>query len=154
MDHHGDTLHVSGLDAGPTDDNLVLRAIAAGREAIGAGPGRPPTPSLAARLEAVLLVTDEPVPAVTLAAVVEHPLPDVEAALHVVAGVAVLLITHNSYHAMAIGDRFTVLIGGQAVANFRESSSGAVRRKRCAKPSPMPTREASSVPDRGMVVRW
>ena len=46
-----DTLHVSGLDAGPTDDNLVLRAIAAGRDAIGEGPGRPPTPSLAARLE-------------------------------------------------------------------------------------------------------
>ncbi len=46
-----DTLHVSGLDAGPTDDNLVLRAIAAVRDAIGAGPGRPPTPALAARLE-------------------------------------------------------------------------------------------------------
>ena len=39
------------------------------------------TPSLAARLEAVLLVTDEPVPAATLAAVEEHPVPDVEAAL-------------------------------------------------------------------------
>ncbi len=38
-------------------------------------------PSLTARLEAVLLVTDEPVPAVTLAAVVEHQLPDVEIAL-------------------------------------------------------------------------
>jgi 4-diphosphocytidyl-2-C-methyl-D-erythritol kinase len=46
-----DTLHVSGLDAGRTDDNLVLRAIAAGRDAIGEGRGRPPTPSLAARLE-------------------------------------------------------------------------------------------------------
>ena len=32
-----DTLHVSGLDAGPADDNLVLRAIAAGRDAIGDG---------------------------------------------------------------------------------------------------------------------
>jgi len=37
--------------------------------------------SLVARLEAVLLVTDEPVLAGTLAAVVEHPLPDVTAAL-------------------------------------------------------------------------
>jgi 4-diphosphocytidyl-2-C-methyl-D-erythritol kinase len=46
-----DTLHVRGLDAGPTEANLVLRAIAAVRDAIGAGPGRPPTPSLAARLE-------------------------------------------------------------------------------------------------------
>ena len=40
-----------------------------------------PTPPVPARLEAVLLVTDEPVPAGTLAAVVEHPLPDVTAAL-------------------------------------------------------------------------
>lgn len=46
-----DTLHVTGLDAGPTADNLVLRAIAAAREAVGEGPGRPATPSLAARLE-------------------------------------------------------------------------------------------------------
>ena len=38
-------------------------------------------PSLAARLEAVLLVTDEPVPAVVLASVVAHPTPDVEAEL-------------------------------------------------------------------------
>jgi segregation and condensation protein B len=43
------------------------------------------TPSLAARLEAVLLVIDEPVPAATLAAVVEHPGPDVEAALRALA---------------------------------------------------------------------
>ena len=42
-------------------------------------------PSLPARLEAVLLVTDEPEPAVTLAAVVEHPVPDVEAALQALA---------------------------------------------------------------------
>jgi 4-diphosphocytidyl-2-C-methyl-D-erythritol kinase len=46
-----DTLHVSGLDAGPIDENLVPRAIAAARDAIGAGPGRPATPPLAARLE-------------------------------------------------------------------------------------------------------
>ncbi len=47
----GDTLHASGLDAGPIEDNLVLRAIGAARSAVGEGPGRPPTPSLAARLE-------------------------------------------------------------------------------------------------------
>lgn len=46
-----DTLHVSGHDAGPIDDNLVPRAIAAARETVGVGPGRPPTPPLAARLE-------------------------------------------------------------------------------------------------------
>jgi segregation and condensation protein B len=42
-------------------------------------------PSLTARLEAVLLVADEPVPAVSLATVVEHPVPEVEAALSALA---------------------------------------------------------------------
>lgn len=46
-----DTLHVEGPDTGPLADNLVLRGIAAARAAIGAGPGRPATPALAARLE-------------------------------------------------------------------------------------------------------
>lgn len=46
-----DSLHVSGLDAGPLEDNLVLRAIAAARGVVGEGPGRPATPPLAARLE-------------------------------------------------------------------------------------------------------
>lgn len=46
-----DTLHVSGLEAGPLEDNLVLRAIEAARTVVGEGPGRPATPSLAARLE-------------------------------------------------------------------------------------------------------
>jgi 4-diphosphocytidyl-2-C-methyl-D-erythritol kinase len=46
-----DTLHVTGFDAGPVADNLVLRAIAVARTAVGEGPGRPATPSLAARLE-------------------------------------------------------------------------------------------------------
>jgi 4-diphosphocytidyl-2-C-methyl-D-erythritol kinase len=48
-----DTLHVSGRDAGPLSDNLVLRAIAAARVAVGSGwPGGPgPAPSLAARLD-------------------------------------------------------------------------------------------------------
>jgi len=53
--HAGDSLHASGFDAGPVEDNLVLRAIAATRAAargpwIAAGrPGEPPP--LAARLE-------------------------------------------------------------------------------------------------------
>jgi len=47
----GDTLHAIGFDAGPIADNLVLRAIAAARTAVGEGPGRPAMPSLAARLE-------------------------------------------------------------------------------------------------------
>jgi 4-diphosphocytidyl-2-C-methyl-D-erythritol kinase len=46
-----DTLHVTGADTGPLADNLVLRGIAAARAAVGEGPGRPPTPPLAARLE-------------------------------------------------------------------------------------------------------
>jgi len=46
-----DTLHVTGLDAGPLDENLVLRAISATRAAVGEGPGRPATPPLAVRLE-------------------------------------------------------------------------------------------------------
>ena len=48
-----DTLHVSGFDAGPTADNLVLRALASARTAVAGnwvgGPG--PAPSLAARLD-------------------------------------------------------------------------------------------------------
>ena len=48
-----DTLHVTGFDAGPTRDNLVLRALVATRAAVGGGwsggPGR--APALAARLE-------------------------------------------------------------------------------------------------------
>ncbi|MEA2610106.1 MAG: 4-diphosphocytidyl-2-C-methyl-D-erythritol kinase [Chloroflexota bacterium] len=48
-----DSLHVTGFDAGPLADNLVLRAIAAARAAVGSGwPGGPgPAPALAARLE-------------------------------------------------------------------------------------------------------
>jgi 4-diphosphocytidyl-2-C-methyl-D-erythritol kinase len=48
-----DTLHVTGLDPGPTADNLVLRAIAAVRAAVGrewpGGPAVPP--AIAARLD-------------------------------------------------------------------------------------------------------
>ena len=48
-----DSLHASGFDSGPVADNLVLRALAATRTAVGGGwPGGPgPTPALAARLE-------------------------------------------------------------------------------------------------------
>ncbi len=48
-----DTLHVSGFDAGPTADNLVLRALAVARNAVGSGwsGGPGPAPALAARLE-------------------------------------------------------------------------------------------------------
>src|SRR3954467_13146117 len=50
---HQDTLYITGLDAGPPGENLVFRAIAAGRVAVGGGhPGGPgPAPALAARLE-------------------------------------------------------------------------------------------------------
>ena len=48
-----DTLHVAGLQAGPPAENLVLRALAAVRAAVGGSwPGGPgPAPALAARLE-------------------------------------------------------------------------------------------------------
>jgi 4-diphosphocytidyl-2-C-methyl-D-erythritol kinase len=53
-----DTIHVSGADTGPEEHNLVLRAIAEARGAVGAGwaggPGAPPT--LAARLEKAIPV--------------------------------------------------------------------------------------------------
>ncbi len=48
-----DTLHVTGGDAGPPADNLVLKALGVARAAVGGGwPGGPgPAPALAARLE-------------------------------------------------------------------------------------------------------
>lgn len=43
-------------------------------------------------------------------------------------GVAVLFITHNAHHALAVGDRFTILVGGRAAASFRrgERSRGEI----------------------------
>ena len=46
-----DTLHVVGADTGPIEANLVLRGLTAARAAVGEGPGKPPTPPLAARLD-------------------------------------------------------------------------------------------------------
>lgn len=48
-----DTLHVEGFDTGPSAANLVLRALAAAREAIGAGwsGSAGPPPALAVRLD-------------------------------------------------------------------------------------------------------
>jgi 4-diphosphocytidyl-2-C-methyl-D-erythritol kinase len=48
-----DSLHVEGFDAGPADDNVVFRALAATRRAVGGGwsGGPGPAPALAARLE-------------------------------------------------------------------------------------------------------
>lgn len=48
-----DTLHVSGFDPGETADNLVIRAIAATRTAVGGGwaGGPSPAPALAVRLD-------------------------------------------------------------------------------------------------------
>jgi 4-diphosphocytidyl-2-C-methyl-D-erythritol kinase len=52
-----DRLHVVGsVDCGPPAQNLVLRGIAAARDVVGVGPGRPETPPLAARLEKVVPV--------------------------------------------------------------------------------------------------
>jgi 4-diphosphocytidyl-2-C-methyl-D-erythritol kinase len=48
-----DTLHVDGFDTGPMAENLVLRALAGAREAVGAGwaGSAGPPPPLAARLD-------------------------------------------------------------------------------------------------------
>jgi 4-diphosphocytidyl-2-C-methyl-D-erythritol kinase len=48
-----DTLHVTGFDPGPAADNLVLRALAETRRAVGGGwsGGPGPAPALAARLD-------------------------------------------------------------------------------------------------------
>lgn len=50
---HRDTLHVTGFDAGPPADNLVFRALAAARAAVGGGwtGGPGPAPALAVRLD-------------------------------------------------------------------------------------------------------
>jgi 4-diphosphocytidyl-2-C-methyl-D-erythritol kinase len=50
---HADSLHVEGFDPGPADDNVVFRALAATRQAVGGGwaGGPGPAPALAARLE-------------------------------------------------------------------------------------------------------
>ena len=50
---HADSLHVEGFDPGPPSDNLVFRALAAVRAAVGGGwaGGPGPAPALAARLE-------------------------------------------------------------------------------------------------------
>lgn len=50
---HADSLHVEGFDPGPPDDNVVFRALAATRQAVGGGwtGGPGPAPALAARLE-------------------------------------------------------------------------------------------------------
>lgn len=66
--------------AAPRPDPDATGGLAAADEA---GPQLPADlPPLPAALEAVLLVTDEPVPAVTLAQVVERPTSEVEAVLH------------------------------------------------------------------------
>ena len=62
-----------------------------------------PLPPLRAALEAVLLVTDQPVPAVTLAQVVERPTDEVEATLTELAG---------EYDAQGRGFELRMVAGG------------------------------------------
>lgn len=68
--------------AGEPVDDQPVEAVADQPAEAGEGADAPP---LAAVLEAVLLVTDEPVPAVTLAQVVERPTGEVEQVLHALA---------------------------------------------------------------------
>lgn len=68
------------------DGRVLVDPAAVGRaDAPGAGALPDIQPPLSAVLEAVLLVTDEPVPAVTLAQVAERPTQEVEAALRALA---------------------------------------------------------------------
>ncbi|KAA1374799.1 ATP-binding cassette domain-containing protein [Aeromicrobium fastidiosum] len=62
-----------------------------------------------------VLILDEPTSALGVkeAALVLRLIDQVRAS-----GVAVIFITHNAQHAMAIGDRFQVLIGGRTAADF------------------------------------
>jgi len=69
----------------------------------GAGTDAAPQPPLPALLEAVLLVTDEPVPAVTLAQVVERPTHEVEEVLQSLA---------DSYAAQGRGFELRPVAGG------------------------------------------
>lgn len=81
---HGDEPPVDdeGADEGRT---VADPAALGGADARGAGALPDVQPPLSAVLEAVLLVTDEPVPAVTLAQVAERPTEEVEAALQALA---------------------------------------------------------------------
>jgi segregation and condensation protein B len=67
-----------GSPADGVPDDVATVELDAGQEAA-------PMPPLATVLEAILLVTDEPVPSVTLAQVVERPTPEVEDALRALA---------------------------------------------------------------------
>ena len=62
-----------------------------------------------------LLILDEPTASLGVreAQIVLQAIAQVRAQ-----GVAVLLITHNAYHALAVGDRFTILVGGREAATF------------------------------------
>lgn len=77
MPDTGNTAADTAADATDTADAVVTADTAAD------APGRPPLPAL---LEALLLVTDEPVPSVVLAQVVERPQDEVEQVLHGLAG--------------------------------------------------------------------
>ena len=62
-----------------------------------------------------VLILDEP----TASLGVREAQIVLQAIAHVRAqGVAVLLITHNAYQALAVGDRFTILVGGREAASF------------------------------------
>jgi simple sugar transport system ATP-binding protein len=62
-----------------------------------------------------LLILDEPTSALGVreAGVVLRLIQQAKAR-----GVAIVFITHNAHHAMAVGDRFTVLIHGKVAAEF------------------------------------
>ena len=93
----------AGSDA--TTEPLVETDADARGEAVSGRPGELPAdlPPLPAALEAVLLVTDEPVPAVTLAQVVERPTGEVE---------EVLLALARDYEASGRGFELRQVAGG------------------------------------------
>ncbi len=82
MSEYGDQEDSTVFDASASagaGTGAVVAATASGATTASLPADLPPLPTA---LEAVLLVTDQPVPAVTLAQVVERPTGEVEAALH------------------------------------------------------------------------
>jgi len=84
VEPQGQVQRADGAAPGPAEDAEQQRDQEPdeGNDGAPAGEPQPPLPAL---LEAVLLVTDEPVPAVTLAQVCERPTAEVEVALQALA---------------------------------------------------------------------
>ena len=102
-------------------------------------------PALAARLEAVLLVTDEPVPAGTLASVVEAPTADVETALADLA---------QDYDDGGRGFELRLVAGGWREGRETVLAVAATREGRVAAGGPRPLRWMQHMRLHSPIIRW